>query len=86
MDMKQSHPAIRTSWHKAAALALGVSLVMTLGACGAMQKADQIGGNNTTSADDCPVSVNKETQGTIRIAWQAIPNADLMAHVPSTLD
>ncbi|KFJ04474.1 taurine ABC transporter substrate-binding protein [Bifidobacterium subtile] len=68
----------RSAWIKGIAVAVSAMLVGSLGACGAMQKADQLSGASNASSEKCPVTVNKEAKGTIRIAWQAIANADLV--------
>jgi taurine transport system substrate-binding protein len=62
----------------AAALAAGI--LASTAACGAMPTASQMAGNASSSSSSgaCPVGVNKDASGTIRIGWQAIPNADLI--------
>lgn len=61
------------------ALAAGAA-VLALGACGQMKTADQVAGNVSATAQGsaCPVAVNNDFSGTVRVGWQAIPNADLV--------
>ena len=58
----------------------GAALLAPLAACGAMPTAYQLAGvdPNGGKTSPCPVAVNDDFTGTIRIAWQAIPNADLV--------
>lgn len=51
---------------------------MTLGGCAVMQKASVLAGVDTAGEATCPVDVNTEFTGTMRIAYQQIANADLL--------
>ena len=56
------------------------AVTISVSACGSMETADQIAGKSTggASSSSCPVKINSNVTGTIRIAWQSIPNADLI--------
>ncbi|PWG58999.1 taurine ABC transporter substrate-binding protein [Bifidobacterium catulorum] len=64
-------------------LAVGAA-VLSMAACGQMKTADELAGNTSnagnsgTAASSCPTDVNNDFTGTIRVGWQAIPNADLV--------
>ncbi|TPF78992.1 MULTISPECIES: ABC transporter substrate-binding protein [unclassified Bifidobacterium] len=63
------------------ALAVSASMLAGLAGCGKMPTADELVGNTSGAAvSECPVpsAKNEDFTGTIRIAWQAIPNADLI--------
>ncbi|WP_207759993.1 ABC transporter substrate-binding protein [Bifidobacterium primatium] len=66
---------------RVAALASCGAMLAGLAGCAPMPTADELVGNTSGSSAKnatCPVTVNKDFTGTIRIAWQAIPNADLV--------
>jgi taurine transport system substrate-binding protein len=68
------------SLKKIATAALGSACVVSLSACGTMPTAAQLVGLDSASAKTtkCPVDSDTSFTGTVRIAWQAIPNADLI--------
>lgn len=58
--------------------ALSVAMVMAMGGCAVMQKASVLAGVDTTEDVTCPVEVNTDFTGSMRIAYQQIANADLL--------
>lgn len=71
-----SHPHLIRS---TATVFLVAGLLASTAACGAMPTANQVAGNVSSSATGtCPVTANTDATGTIRVGWQAIPNADLV--------
>lgn len=71
----------RSGWAKRAlALVATVAAVASVAACGQMQTADQVAGNTDASnaSSSCVTKENTDFTGTLRIGWQAIPNADLV--------
>ncbi|OZG69660.1 taurine ABC transporter substrate-binding protein [Bifidobacterium eulemuris] len=71
--------SIRRIRRASAALA-GGAMLTALAACGSMPTAYELAGvdPNGTADVGCPVDADNDFTGTIRIAWQAIPNADLI--------
>ncbi len=68
----------RFSWHKGAAVAFAAAAVLGTSACGMSTASEIAGASSSSSASSCPVDVNTDVTGTIRIGWQMIPNADLI--------
>lgn len=64
--------------HVAAALTIA-GMALAPGAC-SQRTADELAGNEAggEATDACPVEADNDFGGTVRIAWQAIPNADLI--------
>lgn len=61
-----------------AAATIGAAMAVSLAGC-TMPTADELVGNTSgAKVTACPVTTNNDFTGTIRIAWQAIPNADLI--------
>lgn len=65
---------------KALSVIAAGAAVLSLTACGGMKTADQVAGNTDASSANgvCPTDVNNDFTGTVRVGWQAIPNADLV--------
>lgn len=79
------HPQMRgpanatRSLRKGLAAITAVGMLSCVAACGAMPTAYEIAGiSQNGNARTCPVETNNDFTGTIRIAWQSIPNADLI--------
>lgn len=54
-------------------------ILASTAACGSMPTAYELAGVSANGEGaTCPVEVNNDFTGTMRIAWQAIPNADLI--------
>lgn len=71
----------RETIRKVGALLVSATLLTSLAGCAKMPTADELVGDTSGAAvADCPVpsAKNEDFAGTIRIAWQAIPNADLI--------
>lgn len=84
-----AHTTNRTTTHasahatrllgKSMAAIIAAGMLAGTTACGAMPTAYEIAGISPTGATaTCPVDTNNDFTGTIRIAWQSIPNADLI--------
>lgn len=62
----------------AAATAAALVAALSLGGCAIMQKASVLAGVDTSGDVECPVAVNTDFTGIMRIAYQQIANADLL--------
>nr|WP_276313596.1 ABC transporter substrate-binding protein [Bifidobacterium callimiconis] len=73
-------PKSNTWFSKTLSIIAAGAAVLSLAACGGMQTADQVAGNTSASSSSgkCPTDVNNDFTGTVRVGWQAIPNADLV--------
>jgi taurine transport system substrate-binding protein len=70
---------ITTAITRFGAACAGVAILGGVTGCAQMPTADELVGNTSSATvAECPVDVNNDFNGTIRIAWQAIPNADLI--------
>lgn len=60
-----------------AGVAAALAATLSLSGCAIMQKANVLAGIDNGENVECPIDVNNEFTGTMRIAYQQIANADL---------
>ncbi|WP_163231658.1 ABC transporter substrate-binding protein [Bifidobacterium aerophilum] len=80
-NVRTSAATRRTVIRRAAAALLAGATLTGVTACAKMPTADELVGNTSgATVTACPVesAKNEKFTGTVRIAWQAIPNADLI--------